>query len=607
MSLSLADHKSMLRGFLDAGYHPATAPVNPNNPVKVEWRLVDGNLARFRLWAFDITHGGGGASVRAADEFRIQITNGPSKLAAFDSDGITDLLLGYSRDRDAIVAYDRRWLEIWTKKKQETGSGGSPSVQVKEEEIQAGHNEGIHHLTKSAGFGTASIVTMHPTMLPSFLLHHAAILGGTMTAQQAQSSTPIAGAASVVDHCANNGFPFDADLVARYVACLLAKPFVIFAGVSGTGKSKLAELVAEYYTSEAVQGRTGWQSAVSDTFVFMPGRGKPDRDRFALIAVRPDWIDNQSILGFVNPITDHYESTQALDLILKANQALQKETNKSISPRYFMLLDEMNLARVEHYFSDWLACVESRRYREDGSVSQQPVPLHRAGKAMDTKVPLSDGTIATLTVPSYLELPTNLVVTGTVNVDETTHSFSPKVLDRAMVLEFDDVDLEQLRSKTVKTTSQGYRFPEILPPFRLASAGDYSSVPLTIHHHLKIINAVLEEARLHIGYRAANEIALFMRIYNDILPLNPADNDWLRALDAAVLQKILPRLSGNRAKLEIPLSKLCTYLRDLSLSEQDYLAAQFSSTGSSLLPKSYRRCVTMLDDLRSFGFVSFFR
>lgn len=130
----------------------------------VEWDTGEG-LRRYRIWAFDVTHGGGGPTVRAADEFRIQITNGPDNTADFDTGGATDLLVGYSRDRDVIVAYDRRWLENWSQKKQTTGSGGSPSVQVKEPDMMAGQTEGCHHLKKDAGFGEADIVTMTPAVL----------------------------------------------------------------------------------------------------------------------------------------------------------------------------------------------------------------------------------------------------------------------------------------------------------------------------------------------------------------------------------------------------------------------------------------------------------
>jgi hypothetical protein len=150
--LSLDDHKQMMRGFGEAGFTCIEEPSAVSNPLRLEWH-AEGNARRYRLWAFDITHGGGGSTVRAVDEFRIQITNGPATLADLDTGGATDLLVGYSRDRDAIVAYDRRWLTTWTQRKESTGSGGSPSAQVKEAEIQAGHDEGIHHLTKMPASG----------------------------------------------------------------------------------------------------------------------------------------------------------------------------------------------------------------------------------------------------------------------------------------------------------------------------------------------------------------------------------------------------------------------------------------------------------------------
>lgn len=608
MALSLSDHHAMLKGLGDAGFVCTTAPSGPQNPVRLEWH-VDGRVRRYRLWAFDITHGGGGSEVRAADEFRIQITNGPATMAAFDSGGATDLLVGYSRDRDAIVAYDRRWLESWSKKKEASGSGGSPSVQVKEADIQAGHDDGMHHLTKnSPNFGTADIVTMSPAMVPAYLLNHNSVLRGNMTAAEAQTSAPQPAGTSVVDYCRTLGFLFEPDLIARYLAAALTKPLVILAGVSGTGKSKLAELVAEFYSAAVGPPPTNAGTpAVGENFVFLPARGAPNLDHFALVAVRPDWIDNQSILGFVNPITNQYESTQALDLILRAHAALNTATDKAAAPRFFMLLDEMNLARVEHYFSDWLACTESRRYRPDDSISQQPVPLHRMGQNLQTKMQQSNGTAEILEVPSSLPLPTNLIVTGTVNVDETTFGFSPKVLDRAMVLEFDEVDLERLRSGGSGVLVGGYRFPDSLPSFRLPTGKDYGALPEAAHRHIVTINGILQSARLHLGYRAANEMALFMALYNDMLPLAPDDTDWLRALDAALLQKVLPRLSGNRAKLEAPLAQLCTYLKDLALPADITNISSFDPTAEAHLPKSYKRGLEMLTGLRDFGFVSFFK
>lgn len=608
MVLTLNDHQAMLRGFVEAGYACMQIQSMITNPLRIEWHINANTTRCYRLWAFDVTHGGGGAEVRAADEFRIQITNGPAAPDQFDQDGATDLLVGYSRDRDAIVAYDRRWLESWSRKKAETGSGGSPSVQVKEADIQAGHDEGIHHLSKSGvAFGTGDIVTMSPAMLPAYLLNHDAVLRGDMTAAQASALAPVHVSGNVLDYCRQNGFPFEANLVARYIASMLAKPLVILAGVSGTGKSKLAELVAEFYGTRAAAGPSAGAPASGSGFVFVPGGGAPDPNRFALVAVRPDWIDNQSILGFVNPITGQYESTQALDLILQAKASLEAAADKAAAPRYFMLLDEMNLARVEHYFSDWLACTESRRYAADGTVRQQPVPLHRSEKAMKTMMHRLGGTEELVEVPPALTLPTNLIVTGTVNVDETTYGFSPKVLDRAMVLEFDQVDLGRLRGTAGPADTAGYRFPETLPAFRLPTARDYEQLPAETHDYLVAINTILEAARLHIGYRAANEIALFAAIYNDLLPPDPADTAWLRALDAAVLQKILPRLQGNKAKLETPLSRLCGYLQNLVVPTGEVALAAYNPGAAAKLPKAYRRAVEMLESLRDFGFVSFFK
>jgi hypothetical protein len=608
MALSPSDHKAMLAGFSRIGFVCAEAPTGPNNPVRIDWH-IDDKVLHYRLWTFEITHGGGGPTVRAADEFRIQITNGPASKADIDKGGIIDLLVGYSRDRDAIIAYDRRWLERWI----DSTTGGnraSPSVQVKDSDIQAGHDNGIHHLTKSAGFGEAHIVTLSPDLLPAYLLNHNPILQGIMSATKAQAATPKPGASTVVDYCLSRGFAFQPDLIARYIAALLTKPFVILAGVSGTGKSKLAELVAEFYSAGPATGPVpAGTPAPGNNFVFISAKGDPDQARFALVPVRPDWIDNQSILGFVNPITEQYESTQALDLILRARKAEEEAQNELDAPRYFMLLDEMNLARVEHYFSDWLSCTESRRLRPDGSIMQHSVPLHRSEKSMEARLFGSDGTSTKVPVPANLELPTNLVVTGTVNVDETTYGFSPKVLDRAMVIEFDEVNLDDLRSDSQSGAAHGkeYRFPETLPPFRLATAEDYAALPEVTHQHLLAINEILEEARLHFGYRAANEIALFISIYNKILPDDPNDKDFLRALDAAILQKVLPRLSGNRAKLEGPLATLCAYLRDLKKPENDVRLEEFDRLEDARLSHSYQRSVEMLNALRDFGFVSFFK
>jgi hypothetical protein len=602
MALTPNDHVEMLYGLEKAGFICTQTPNQTTNPILVEWRLI-GQTKKFRLWVFDVTHGGGGSDVRAADEFRIQITNGPASPADFNKAGYEDLLLGYSRTEKVIVAYDVRWLEAWTKKAQ-AGDRGSPSVQVKLADIEAARTSGIHHITKQAGFGLAHIVTISPDYLPGFLMQHSTVLTGTTSAPQAQAAVPASASQSVADYCAARGFPFPPDLLARYIASMVAKPLVILAGVSGTGKSKMAELVAEYYSRKSGPSAAAPPPASPPTgsaFVFTQAKGDPDPSRFALVAVRPDWTDNQAILGFVNPITETYESTQTLDLILRARASANS------AERFFLLLDEMNLARVEHYFSDWLSCTESRRELTGGVIKQQPVPLHRSAAAMSITLLDQNGTPQTISLPQSVEIPTNLIVTGTVNVDETTHGFSPKVLDRAMVIEFDHVDLDRLRDPSSSTAAaSNYKFPEELPAFQVASQAAYAGLPQVAHSRIVSLNDILSDARLHVGYRAANEMAAFMRVYNDMLPPFLRDADWTYALDAAILQKILPRISGNRGKVEEALVRVCAFARDLSTADVQ-LTEEFAVDTKAKLERTFARSVDMLQSLREFGYVSFFK
>ncbi|MFU7523572.1 hypothetical protein ACM9NN_13420 [Pseudomonas paraeruginosa] len=601
MALSIKDLQEMTSGFASTGYGCSSVPSSPQNPVMLEWTDDVGDFRKFRLWVYEITHGGGG---RDAKENRIQITNAPSKGVGMDHDGAIDLVMGYSPSRRVLVAYDRRWLE----KRMEKGEG-SPSVQVKEEDINAALVTGIHRLTKDASFGVASIVTLKPELFPEYLKNHKALLSGAM----ATSSVPqITGGTNVSlwQFCLDRGFYFEPDLLARYVASIAAKPFVILAGVSGTGKSKMAELVAEFYSSTTEVLPTtkpaGRAPAVGDAFIFAPDKGKSDKSRFALVPVRPDWIDNQSIIGFVNPITGRYESTQALDLMLRAAKALEDAPEKAAAPRYFMLLDEMNLARVEHYFSDWLACAESRRYQQDGAISQQPIPLHRHASAIASLIGPGQAAVD-VDVPNALPIPTNLIVTGTVNVDETTFSFSPKVLDRSMVIEFNEVDLDGMRYGVAAAVQNGYRFPEELPPFRLPTTAAFKDLSQEAHDHLVSINRILERAQLHFGYRSASEIGCFMQIYSSILPEDVNDTAMLRALDAAILQKVLPRIQGNRARLEETLCTLLWYFSDLAMPGSDQDIQTIRCDDGAKLPKSYCRGFEMLERLRGFGFVTFFK
>jgi len=417
------------------------------------------------------------------------------------------------------------------------------------------------------------------------------------------------GGQDIQKFCEERGFFFPAGLLARYVAALAAKPFVILSGISGTGKTKMAQLVAEYY-ARTPSGDSAADPAAPATgtgFLFEAGT-RTDRSRVAFVPVRPDWTDNQAILGFLNPITQQYESTAALELILRARRATEEATAAGRTPGpYFLILDELNLARVEHYFSDFLSLIESRKKGAAGAIEQESIGLHRADQ-VEVDAPRPDGTAETLTVPARLELPANLYVTGTVNVDETTHGFSPKVLDRAFVIEFEDVDLEGFRTNVFTHAANPVELPRQLPPFELATRTHFAALPAAAHEHLKAINGILEEARLHVGYRTAAEIALFVKRYSPMLVGRTPEVAEREALDGAILQKILPRIHGNRPRLELSLVRLALYLRDGAVPvTADADTTVEIGAASPVFTTSFRRTVEMLATLRGYGFVSFFK
>ena len=186
--------------------------------------------------------------------------------------------------------------------------------------------------------------------------------------------------------------------VATFYTALQIKGFVILSGISGTGKTRLAQAFAGMLP----------QPAEGANHLF--------------VTVRPDWRDSKSLLGYYNPLTGAYEWTPFLRFLLRAVQSYEARDGLA----WFVILDEMNLAHVEYYFADLLSVLESGR-DEDGW-TREPLRLGYPDEA--------EGNLP----PPELKLPPNLYIVGTVNVDETTHAFSPKVLDRAFTLELTDVD-----------------------------------------------------------------------------------------------------------------------------------------------------------------------
>jgi 5-methylcytosine-specific restriction enzyme B len=373
----------------------------------------------------------------------------------------------------------------------------------------------------------------------------------------------------IYDFFDSKGFMYPNEVLSTYFLSLKTKPFVILTGISGTGKTKIAQIFTDYMCNDEDEGAK--------------------EKRKAFIAVRPDWMDNKGLLGFYNILDQKYHSTPLLDLIIDADKNLEKP--------YFVILDEMNLAKVEYYFSDFLSIMESRT---DDNPKGEKIHLHA-----ETEANTPDGR----SIPKEIHIPQNLFFTGTVNVDETTYMFSPKVLDRANVIEFNDVSLDGYSSTEGNQFS--FENPDVrnnlmdkdVPPF--CSRADYSRFGDIIgdgaNPILELLN-LLKKYNLHFGYRVANEISRFIWLSKDLIGENFNVNI---AMDIQILQKILPKFHGTRGKLEKPLKDLLSFCRGGEASEGEMAHDEAQNQKGSLYPRSARKLKRMLDNLKIQGYTSF--
>jgi 5-methylcytosine-specific restriction endonuclease McrBC GTP-binding regulatory subunit McrB len=303
-------------------------------------------------------------------------------------------------------------------------------------------------------------------------------------------------------------------------------------------------------------------------------------------------------LGFYNPLLQEYSSTSTLRLLLRASNEVERARAEHRAPRpFFLIFDEMNLARVEHYFSDFLSAMESG----------EPMPL------LDEDQVAEDGA-----VPKEIALPPNLFVVGTVNVDETTYMFSPKVLDRAFVLEFNDVALGALDGDghldgAVPTPLALSEMSEGFKLYGKLAADEWASFCKLdegrSRHVLEQLHGVLEQENRHFGYRVAREIARFVSLAAE--QTGGSRDAVAAALDVAVLAKVLPKLHGTQAELERLLEALFAVAvgKDFdaarSLDAWVIKQGRIEGTPAPQLPRTATKLLRMRRRLRAQGFVSF--
>jgi energy-coupling factor transporter ATP-binding protein EcfA2 len=300
----------------------------------------------------------------------------------------------------------------------------------------------------------------------------------------------------IVGYCRQH-LPFTESDIRRLYVAVKTKPFVILAGLTGSGKSTIARLFAGALGADARNGR------------------------FRRIAVRPDWIDQSEVLGSINPVSNRFEPGWLADVA--------RQCERNLDQLHVVLLDEMNLAPVEQYLAEFLSAIEEHR---SGSAVTS-LPLYSPGASPDNAKDW----------PAALPFPPNLIVLGTVNVDETTRVLSERVLDRANVLQL-----------SVEVSDAHHRRPgrPVQPwyvPFREWDAVCVREPDPGPHELLVDVGAILHGMGIGLGHRSHVELERFVANARGVLEPEPS-------LDLGVLQRIVPKIRGFKRDLQAGLVEL---------------------------------------------------
>jgi len=315
------------------------------------------------------------------------------------------------------------------------------------------------------------------------------------------------------------------------LTALRTKPFVLLAGISGTGKSRIVRELA----------KACWKQGDTEF-------GKNHPKNFCMVQVKPNWHDSSELIGYVSRINgEKYVVGPFLRFMAKA-------INDSQTP-YFLCLDEMNLAPVEQYFAEYLSVIESRKLNADGNITTDPIIDFEHTDAykslIDQLFPDDDNARNEYLKESggkRLTIPQNLFVVGTVNMDETTFSFSRKVLDRAMTIEMNEVDLH---GGLDANAANEFGHIQNLIPTSVEGKDVYADnrdLCDKVLAYLAQVNDALDKTPFKIAYRTRNEFLVYA--------VNRGAENLTAALDEMTAMKILSRIEGDSDRTKKPLEAL---------------------------------------------------
>ena len=365
---------------------------------------------------------------------------------------------------------------------------------------------------------------------------------------------------NIIDLIRETGLVYSDNLIKRFAFSLMSKRFLILSGLAGSGKTQLA-------------------------LAFASALVKNSEMQMCVVSVGADWTNREPLLGFPNALeSGKYVKPESgvLDLLIEANKP------ENADKPFFLILDEMNMSYVERYFADFLSAMESKEAISLWNINET--------KGKNGEVD---------SVPQKVTLPKNLFIIGTINVDETTYMFSPKVLDRANVIEFKIAEAEMAEflkdmreidrnSINGKAADMGADFVEKASRKDLEKDDKAITTLQSFFNELKGVNA-------EFGYRSATEIFRFICQAKSNDDATPKMTD-AEILDAAIVQKLLPKLHGSRKKLEPVLGRLWKLCftgagKDLNIAQEHVEKAQCKESADKI-----RR---MYESATANGFTSF--